>query len=181
MGGNGEWNNPYHSSPNRFAGVGRRWDHARPCAPFAAMPPTTHPRWYALPLLALGAAGFAAAWMLLALALDRQCAWLAPLAALDMVLLLRMARWPAGPTRAAWAAVATALVIVAANFLIIAGQVGENFGLRPWESACLIGPHYAWLLAGLAIDRADLLLFASGVLAATWAGFSGRRPAPSTR
>lgn len=140
----------------------------------------THPRWYALPLLALGAAGFAAAWMLLALALDRQCAWLAPLAALDM-LLLRMAHWPAGRARAAWAAATTALVIVAANFLIIAGQVGKNFGLRPWESARLIGPHYAWLLAELALDRIDLALFALGLLIALWAGLSGRRPAPSAR
>ena len=145
------------------------------------MPPTSAPRWYALPLLALGATGFAAAWMLVALALDRQCAWLAPLAALDMVLLLRMARWPAGPARAGWAVLATLGVVVAANFLIIAGQVGQNFGIRPWQSALLIGPGYAWLLAGLAIERSDLLLFALGVLVAAWAGISGRRPAPSAR
>ena len=70
-------------------------------APAPLAPP--QPRGYALPLLALGAAGFAAGWMLLALALERQCNWLAPLAALDMVLLLRIAKWPAGRSRAAWA------------------------------------------------------------------------------
>ena len=72
------------------------------------LPPVSRPRWFALPLLALGAAGFAAAWMLLALLLGRQCAWLAPLAALDMALLLKIGKWPAGTTRAGWAVVATA-------------------------------------------------------------------------
>lgn len=145
------------------------------------MPPTSAPRWYALPLLALGATGFAAAWILVALALDRQCAWLAPLAALDMVLLLRMARWSAGPARAGWAVLATLAVVVAANFLIVAGQIGISLGLRPWESALRIGPHFAWLLARLANSRTDLALYMLGVLAAAWAGVSGRRPASSAR
>ncbi len=139
------------------------------------------PRRYALPLLALGAAGFAAAWMLLALMLNRQCNWLAPLAALDMVLLLRMAKWPPGRARAAWAVLATGLVIAAANFLIVAGQVGQNFGMRPWESALKLGPSYAWLLLTMALDRIDLALWAAGLLVALWAGLSGRRPAPSAR
>lgn len=143
---------------------------------------TATPRWFALPLLALGATGFAAAWMLLALALDRQCSWLAPLAALDVVLLLRMARWPAGPSRAAWAVLATGFVVAAANALIVAGQVGQNFGLRPWESALKLGPSYAWLLLGLAIDRIDLAFWAASLVVALWAGLSGRRrPVPSAR
>lgn len=145
------------------------------------MPKPSAPRWYALPLLVLGAAGFAAFWMLAALALDGLCAWLAPLAAVDMVLLLRMAKWPAGPARAAWAALATGGVVVAANFLIVAGQVGQNFGFRPWESALLIGRDYAWLLLRLAADRLDVALWMAGVLVALWAGLSGRRPAPSAR
>lgn len=139
------------------------------------------PRWYALPLLALGAAGFAAAWMLLALALGGLSAWLAPLAALDMVLLLRMGKWPPGRSRAAWAVLATAAVVVAANFLIVAGQIGQNFGVRPWQSALLIGRDYAWLLLRLATDRIDVALWATGLLVALWAGLSGRRPAPSAR
>ena len=145
------------------------------------MPKPSAPRWYALPLLVLGAAGFAAFWMLAALALDSLCAWLAPLAAVDMVLLLRMAKWPAGPARAAWAALATGGVVVVANFLIVAGQVGRSFGFRPWESALLIGRDYAWLLLRLAADRLDVALWAAGVLVALWAGLSGRRPAPSAR
>lgn len=146
------------------------------------MPPRPEsPRWYALPLLALGAAGFAAFWMLLALALNRQCAWLAPVAALDVALLLRLAKWPAGASRAAWALLATAAAITAANVLIAAGQVGQQFGLRPWESALKMGPSYAWLLTTLALDQVDLALCAAALLLALWMGLSGPRPAPSAR
>lgn len=145
------------------------------------LPPDSQPSWYALPLLLLGASGFAAGWMLLALALNLQCAWLAPVAALDMVLLLKMAKFPAGLARAIWAIAATLLVIAAANFLIVAGQVGQNFGIRPWVSALQIGPHYAWLLLTLVTARSDLALYAIGLLVALWTGLSGRRPTPSTR
>ena len=138
-------------------------------------------RWYALPLLALGAGGFAAAWMLLALALGRQCSWLAPLAALDMVLLLKLGGHRGGLRRAGWAVAATIAVICAANFLIAAGEIGQNFGLRPWESALQLGPGYAWLLLRLANDSRDWLLYAAGVLLAAWLGVSVRRPAPSAR
>lgn len=127
---------------------------------------TSAPRWYALPLLALGAAGFAAAWMLLALGLERQCSWLAPLAALDMALLLRLGKWPAGRSRQASALLGTAVVVAAANLLIAAGQIGMSLGLRPWESALRIGPGYAWLLSGMANDGLDLLLYAAALLVA---------------
>ena len=61
------------------------------------------PRWSPCPCWRWGRAGFAAVWMLLALALDRQCSWLALLAALDMALLLRLAlAAPAGGTARGW-------------------------------------------------------------------------------
>ncbi len=138
-------------------------------------------RWYALPLILLGAAGFAAGWVLLALLLDRQCAWLTPLAALDIALLQGLLRWPRGPARATGAALATAIVIALANFMIAAGQIGQQFGLRPGESALLIGADYAWLLVTLANDRIDLLWYAAGIALAAWSGLNGRRRAPSAR
>lgn len=150
-------------------------------SPDMSIPHAATPRRFALPLLALGAAGFAAAWMLLALVADGQCAWLAPVAALDMVLLLRIAHWPAGRSRAGWALLATAATIAMANYGIVAGQVGQGFGMRPWESALRLGPNYAWLLAGLANNRLDLGFYAIGLVTAAWAGLSGRRPAPSVR
>ena len=136
------------------------------------------PRWFALPLLALGMLGFVSAWVLAALFFERQCAWLAPLAAADMVLLLGIARWPAGGRRAAWAFIATAMAIVLANFGIAAGELGKSFGLRPWESALMLGPRHAWTLLEMANSPLDLAFYALGLLVALVAGFSARRRAP---
>lgn len=135
-------------------------------------------RWTALALLTLGAAGFAALWVLLALLLDRQCAWLAPLAAVDVALLQGLARWPRGRGRALAAALATLLVIGLANYMIAAGQIGQDFGLRPGESALRMGPAYGWLLLTLANGPIELAWYAIGIALAAWTGLSARRPAP---
>ena len=139
------------------------------------------PRWFALPLLVLGMLGVVSAWVLAALFLERQCAWLAPLAAVDMVLLLAISRWPAGAGRATWAFAATAVAIALANFGIAAGEVGQAFGLRPWESALMLGPDHARTLLGMANSPLDLAFYAMGLLVAVVAGFSARRRAPSAR
>lgn len=141
------------------------------------MPPTapTTVRWFALPLLLLGASGFAAFWVLLALALGSQCAWLAPLAALDLALLQGLARWPRGAVRALAAVLGTVLTVALANYMIAAGQIGMGFGLRPGESALLMGANYAWLLVTLANTRADLLWYVAGLGLACWSGFRPRR------
>ena len=115
--------------------------------------------------------GFASAWLLLALRFDRQFAWLAPLAAVDMVLLLAAAHWPAGRTRAAWAVAGTVATIAAANFGVIAGQVGMGMGMRPWESALRLGPAYAWELGRLANGPGDLAWYALGIGVALVAGY----------
>ena len=144
--------------------------------------PNPRPRWFALPLLALGIAGFAAAWVLAALALEGQCAWVAPLAGLDMVLLLRFGGWSRGGRRALVALLATAATIALANFGIAASEIGRVLGLMPWESALRLGAAHAWLLARLANGPLELAFYAAGLLAALWAGVSARpRPAPSAR
>ena len=143
--------------------------------------PVQTPRWFALPLLALGMLGFVSAWVLAALFFQRQCAWLSVFAAADMVLLLSIARWPAGAGRAAWAFTATAVAIALANFGIAAGELGQSFGLRPWESALMLGPALAWTLLEMANSRLDLAFYAAGLLLALVAGFSARRRVPSVR
>ncbi len=143
--------------------------------------PSAAPRWYALPLLLLGIAGFAALWVVVALSYDRMLAWLAPLAAADMVLLLAVARWPAGATRAVLAVLATVATIALANFWIAAGQVGQGLGLPPWQSALKLGAAYAWTLWDLATGARDLAWYALAMVVAAWAGFSARRPVPSVR
>ena len=143
--------------------------------------PDATPRWFALPLLALGMLGFVSAWVLAALFFERQCAWLAVVAAADMVLLLSIARWPPGTGRAALAFIATAVAIALANFGIAAGEVGQGFGLRPWESALMLGPDLAWTLLEMANSPLDLAFYAAGLLVSLAAGFSARRRAPSAR
>ena len=135
----------------------------------------------AMPWLLLGIGGFAAAWATLALMFERQLAWLAVLAAADMVLLLGMARMPASPLRALLAVAATAATIVLANFCIAAGHMGAVMGMTPWRSAALLGPRHAWTLAQLANTRADFAAYALALLVAGIGGFSARRRAPSAR
>ena len=153
----------------------------RPLPVAMTVPAHPKPRWFALPLLALGVVGFAAAWMLVALGFGGMLAWLAPLAAADMVLLLALSRWPAGRSRALIALIATALTIVLAAFCTIAAQVGLGMGLRPWESVSKLGPAYAWELARLAMRPSDWAGYVAGLLVAGWTGFSARRRAPSAR
>jgi hypothetical protein len=127
----------------------------------------TAPSLLAVLLLVAGCLGFAAAWVLVAFARDRQCSWMALLAALDAVFLLRMGRVPPGATRSLLAVAATALTIVLANWGIAAAQIGRAMGLLPWESIGKLGPFYAWTLANLANPPVELLwLVASLVLAA---------------
>ena len=124
-------------------------------------------RWFAPAVLTVGSFGFAAAWVLLAFARDRQSSWMAILAALDAVFLLRMARMPPGWPRATLAVAATAFTIALANWGIAAAQIGRSMGLLPWESVTRLGPFYAWTLANLANPPVDLWWLAiSLVLAA---------------
>ncbi|MBV2208282.1 MAG: hypothetical protein KUL77_01810 [Thermomonas sp.] len=139
------------------------------------------PRWYALPLLLLGSAGFAAAWMLLALLTNSQCAWMALVGAADIALLQRLSGWPQGVCRAIWAGAAQALILIATNVLIAAGHIGQEMGLRPWESALKIGADYAWLLIRMATSHMDAALYGLSFVLVIWTGLSGRRPAPSAQ
>lgn len=127
-------------------------------------------RWLAPALLALGSLGCAAAWILLALASYRQSSWMAVLAAVDSALLLRLARMPAGNARMLLAVLGTAVAIAAANWGIIAAQVGRTMGLLPWESALKLGSDHAWTLAMLANAPTDLAWMVAALALAAWLG-----------
>lgn len=132
-----------------------------------AVPPLVRrSHWFAPALLTVGSFGFAAAWVLVAFARDRQCSWMAILAALDAVFLLRMAKMPSGWPRAALAVAATAFTIALANWGIVAAQIGRSMGLLPWESLTKLGPFYAWTLANLANPPPDLFWLATSLVLA---------------
>jgi hypothetical protein len=142
-------------------------------------PAVRRARWLAPALLALGSLGCSAAWILLALSTGRMCAWMAVVAAIDAVVLLRLARVPAGAGRLAAAVVTTAITAVIAYWGIIATQLARTVGVLPWESALKLGPSHAWTLAGLATTPVDLAWLGAGLVLA--ALLSARRPAPSIR
>ena len=94
----------------------------------SALAPAPANPWLAFSLLLVGSAGFAAAWVLLAWMRDRQCSWMAVLAAIDAVLLLRLAHARPGWSRGAAAVLATAASIGLANWGIVAAQMGRPIG-----------------------------------------------------
>jgi hypothetical protein len=79
-------------------------------------------------------AGVAAIWSGLTVMLGGPCGWMAVVAALDAALLLRLASFPAGRERAAFALVITAATVAAGAFLFATAHVGLMLGMRPSES-----------------------------------------------
>lgn len=123
----------------------------------------------ALALALAGSIGIAAAWVLVAQATGRQSSWMAVVAAVDALLLLRMGGYRPGAARAAWAVMATLLAIALANWGIAADQVGRMLGLPPWDSIIRLGAEHGWLLLRMANDAVDLAWLAAGlVVAAAW-------------
>ncbi len=98
----------------------------------------------------VGVLGITAVWVILALIRDRQCAWMAVVAAVDIALMLRLGRAAPGARRATVAVVATALSIVAANWCIASTQMGLALGFGLIDSALRLGSHLAWTLTELA-------------------------------
>lgn len=118
----------------------------------------------------LGILGMAAVWTLVALIVDRQCAWMAVLAAADLALLLRIGRAAPGLPRAFANLVATIATIAIANWCIAAAQMGGPMGLPVTESLQRIGPDLARTLLLLANQPMDLAWYAIAVVVALWLG-----------
>jgi hypothetical protein len=115
----------------------------------------------------LGAcAGFAAIWVVLAWASNRHCGWMALLGALDIAWILRLSGWPAGPRRMAVGVIATAGIVIIANWWIVAVHLGDMLGFNPLESALRLGVHHGWLLAQLANTTFDLAMIPAALLLA---------------
>ncbi len=123
-----------------------------------------------LVLVVLGVCGMSAIWTLLALIVDRQCAWMAVLTAADIALLLRLGRAASGLPRAAINVVATLATILLANWTIAATQMGGPMGLRLVDSVQRLGSDHAQTLFGLANQPAELAWYAVAVIVALWLG-----------
>ena len=132
------------------------------------MPSTRCPvsPWFAVALLALASLGVAAVWVMLSMRLDRQCSWMAVVAAADAALVVRLLRMRPGTVRALTGVLATLLAVLAANWAIVATWLGRHMGLLPWESLLKLGPELGALLVRLFNSPADLAWLAVALVAA---------------
>lgn len=121
-------------------------------------------------LAVLGIFGMSAVWALLALIVDRQCAWMAVLTAADIALLLRLGHAAPGMPRAAVNVFATLATIALANWTIAATQMGGPMGLKLVDSVQRLGVDHAQTLLGLANQPAELAWYAVAVIVAFWLG-----------
>ncbi len=135
-----------------------------------ASPPAVAPARQVRPvawlLLAVSMGVTAVMWILLSLHTERQHAWMALVTGLDIAWVLRFGGWRPGRMRAAMAACATAGVVVAAQWGIIAGHIGSQMGLSPFASSLKLGVHHAWFMATQANDPVDWGVMALGLLVA---------------
>lgn len=91
--------------------------------------------------------GIAALWAGASVLLGSSAAWFAIVAALDAVLLLRLANWPRGARGAAVTVAVTLLTIGVAQYFVATAKIGVVMGLRPFESLPLMSFDLAWLYA----------------------------------
>jgi hypothetical protein len=78
--------------------------------------------------------GVAALWAGASLVLRSQVGWFAVVAALDAILILRLAGWPEGRQRVGLALAVTLATILIANAMIATAQIGNAMGLRLAEA-----------------------------------------------
>ncbi|WP_133479006.1 hypothetical protein [Cognatilysobacter segetis] len=119
--------------------------------------------WLLLPVVV---AGFAAIWTLAALYSGHQCSFMAVVGAVDVLWVLSLAPALRTGPRAAVATVSTLVLVLLANWAIIAINVGAPLGTAPLESMAKLGPHHALTLAGLANSWVDAIWIALAVGAA---------------
>jgi len=131
--------------------------------------PRRNARWLVPLMLVLASACVLVIWVALAVYLQRQAGWMALLAALDVVLVVRLGGMAAGPRRAVLAALVTVAICAPALGTIAATQMGFPFGLSPWDSVLRLGAHHAWTLISLTTTPLDVVaLLVAPLLAAWW-------------
>lgn len=116
-----------------------------------------------------------AVWTFVAVVTGKPHAWLALLAAVDIALMLRLARAPEHDGRVVLAVVATALAVSGGLWLIVATQLGLVMGLDPLVSSLRLGPVLFETLTRLSLRPFDYALIALSLPLAAWLARPQRR------
>lgn len=112
--------------------------------------------------------GVAAVWAGASVLLPFTTAWMAIVAALDAVLLLKLANWPRAPSRAALAVGVTAATVLLAQYFVATARIGLVMGLRPFEALPLMSPDLVLLYAQSNLGSIDCICYGIA-LAVAWA------------
>jgi hypothetical protein len=110
--------------------------------------------------LVVGVLGVTAVWVGLNMLLQTPVAWMGPIAALDMALMLRLAAAPPGRARASLAVCGTTIAIALGLWMVAATTMGRLLGLSPIESATRLGPVLAGELLRHGTNAWDITLLA---------------------
>lgn len=127
----------------------------------------------------LAATALGALWSLFGLAAGSHAAWMAPLAALLLALLLRYNRHAPGPGRSAATVLLALLCGAHASYLIAAGFIAGQMGLNLFDTLRVIGPDMAWSLTRAHTSALDALCYAIALALAAWLGW--RQPGEGAR
>lgn len=109
-----------------------------------------------------------ALWTFVAVWTGKPQAWLAPLAAVDIALMLRLARAPKGAARIWLAVVATGATVLGGLWLIVATQLGLVMGLDPLTSSQRLGLVLFETLTRLSLQYSDYMLIVLALPLAAW-------------
>ncbi|KFN51068.1 hypothetical protein P873_03990 [Arenimonas composti TR7-09 = DSM 18010] len=124
---------------------------------------------FALPVAVLGAA---ALWLGLRLVLRGPgvgwCVWVAPLIALDVAFMLRLAAAPAGRLRAGLAVLGTAAAIAFGYWTVVAAEMAALIGLTIPESIQRLGPSLFWTLVERGTSAWEMALVVTALPLAWW-------------
>lgn len=113
----------------------------------------------------LAAAAIGALWSLFGLATGGRAPWMAPIAALMLLAVLRFNGHPAGAPRAVAAAVLLLVSIAHANYVMAAGFIAGTMGLDLIEALKLIGVDMAFAVARAHGSVTDLVCYGVALLA----------------
>lgn len=138
--------------------------------------------WLPWLLVPLAVAGFTALWLLAAFYSGRQCSWMAIVGAVDILWVMGLARAVPAARRALVATAATAVMILATNWILAATYAGGQVGLDPWDASLRLGTGHALTLVGIANDWRDAVwLLLALAVAAVGPFLSDRLRATSAR